>query len=127
MREHLTSNDEMDGGTSLRDLRPYRLADDEFARFPKRSAAALERPSAHAHAPSTPPTPSVLASFAYGAGLTFLSTAIVMPFEVSKTLAQVQWIPREAAAFELADELSVPEDDDDEDEDVEVGTLSLRL
>jgi fusion and transport protein UGO1 len=45
----------------------------------------------------------------------FSSTAIAMPFEVGKTLLQVQWVPRDASASAVdpGDGTELDEDDAD--------------
>lgn len=45
--------------------------------------------------PPTPSTGAMLKAFATSSLLSFTATALVMPFEVGKTLAQVQWVPRD--------------------------------
>lgn len=54
-----------------------------------------------------------LKSFLISSLLTFTSTALVMPFEVGKTLAQVQYVPR--ISIEEPRMLS-REEEEDEDE-----------
>lgn len=42
-----------------------------------------------------PTAGTMLRAFVTSSLLSFTSTALVMPFEVGKTLAQVQWVPRD--------------------------------
>ncbi|SCV72768.1 BQ2448_4305 [Microbotryum intermedium] len=44
---------------------------------------------------SSPAAGSLLKAFAMSSILSFSGTALVMPFEVGKTLAQVQWVPKD--------------------------------
>lgn len=43
----------------------------------------------------SPAAGAMLQSFLMSSILSFTSTALVMPFEVGKTLAQVQWVPKD--------------------------------
>ena len=44
---------------------------------------------------AAPTAGTLLRAFATSSVLSWTSTALVMPFEVGKTLAQVQWVPRD--------------------------------
>lgn len=60
-------------------------------------------------ASSLPNAGSMLRAFVTSSLLSFTGVAMVQPFEVGKTLAQVQWVPREGVepfiGFEVPDEV----------------------
>ncbi|KAK1232389.1 hypothetical protein PQX77_004481 [Marasmius sp. AFHP31] len=60
-----------------------------------------------------PPMNSLLKSLVASAMLQYTSTAIAMPWEVARTLLQVQWVPKES------EEPDAEEDESDEDSDEE--------
>ena len=61
------------------------------------------------------PSPSMLSAFVSNSALTFLSTGLVQPFDVGKTLLQVQWIPRaDTAVPQAGPEMSEFGAEDDE-------------
>lgn len=62
--------------------------------------------------PYTPTAGTMLRAFVTSSLLSFTSTALVMPFEVGKTLAQVQWVPKEGLDLVVyaGDETVVPEE-----------------
>ena len=59
-----------------------------------------------------PAAGQMLRAFFTSSLLSFASTALVMPFEVGKTLAQVQWVPRDnlQPLVQLSDQQSPPEE-----------------
>lgn len=59
----------------------------------------------------------MLRAFVTSSLLSFTSTALVMPFEVGKTLAQVQWVPREGVEPSLRLDENVFNHTDEENED----------
>jgi fusion and transport protein UGO1 len=120
---------------AARPLRPYAVQPDLDAAFdlPLRPVAGPSTSSSHrVQAPSSssrlspgataeayvdldePATSFLRAATAAGL-LGFASTALVMPFDVGKTLLQVQWIPKDdIAAAELEPEHRETADDEDE-------------
>lgn len=115
--------------------RPYFVApppDSDWS-FGQPARPSLAHAQAHAHPPAAslrvaptnryehdvgsygdaPSAGAMLRAFATSSVLTWTSTALVMPFEVGKTLAQVQWVPRDG----LTVELGVDHTDDALDED----------
>lgn len=60
-------------------------------------------------APALPNAGSMLRAFVTSSLLSFTGVAMVQPFEVGKTLAQVQWVPREGVepfiGFEMPEEV----------------------
>lgn len=101
-------------------LRPYYVPKDDFAftipsTSPSSSSGPSPAPSTSTATPSlrvstpnryessyddyplgdSPAAGSMLKAFVTSSLLSFTSTALVMPFEVGKTLAQVQWVPRD--------------------------------
>lgn len=64
-----------------------------------------------------PTAGTMLRAFVTSSLLSFTSTALVMPFEVGKTLAQVQWVPREGVEPSLRLDENVFNHTDEENED----------
>lgn len=64
----------------------------------------------------------MLKAFVTSSLLSFTGTALVMPFEVGKTLAQVQWVPKEGL-----DNIVQATLDEVEEESVEVSLAVVRL
>ncbi|GAA6022614.1 hypothetical protein JCM11491_000701 [Sporobolomyces phaffii] len=105
-------------------LRPYSVAataplDDFSWSRPSPSSTppslrypAPPAPNASPNAPSTAAT--VLSSLVTASLLSFTGVALVQPFEVGKTLAQVQWVPK-AGVLELLDPADSHGDDGDDD------------
>jgi len=129
--------------TSAHPLRPYYVpqpTDHSWSSI-SASAAGVPAPSTSARIPrSSNPVPSsalagtnryepsslfgqaeaptgglMLKAFVTSSLLSFTSTALVMPFEVGKTLAQVQWVPREGVEPTLRLDHSGFNHADDED------------
>lgn len=64
----------------------------------------------------------LLKAFVSSSLLSFAGTALVMPFEVGKTLAQVQWVPKEGASPVDWDALEGIQEEDENEEPVEVSS-----
>lgn len=129
--------------TSAHPLRPYYVPQPQDHSWASISASAAAAPAASASArlpkPAAPlPSPglsranryepsslfgqadaptagTMLRAFVTSSLLSFTSTALVMPFEVGKTLAQVQWVPREGVEPTLRLDENVFGQGDDED------------
>ena len=145
---------EMDS-TTAHPLRPYYVPQPQDHSWASISSSAAAAPAASTSArlpkPSIPlPSPglnhpnryeptslfgqseaptagTMLKAFVTSSLLTFTSTALVMPFEVGKTLAQVQWVPREGVEPTLRLDGNVFNQGNDEDAlDVSHGSVTQR-
>ena len=112
-------------GTSAHPLRPYYVAPPVEADYSLglNSTSSL-RPNAVTNRyesattaqyddfSGNPAAGAMLRAFFTSSLLTFASTALVMPFEVGKTLAQVQWVPRDnlQPLVRLSDQQTPPEE-----------------
>lgn len=110
-------------GAAAHPLRPYYVAPPVEADYSLglNSSSLRPNPPQRYDSPTTtayddftgnPAAGQMLRAFFTSSLLSFASTALVMPFEVGKTLAQVQWVPRDnlQPLVQLSDEQSPPEE-----------------
>lgn len=79
------------------------------------STARYESTLPHYEEGDTPQAGAMLRAFFTSSLLSFTSTALVMPFEVGKTLAQVQWVPRDTLAWNSDNEDQEQQSDDEQE------------